>query len=137
MSHIGTVNELLEAGADPTIPNKDGDLPADLLSYGTKSRSQLGQDLLARLKRGQAEMNVNASDIANDDDVADDGEGKCTVASVDMRPATYTPPALLLTSPPTSQGARAHHQKSNHACHIDLAVNLISNLHSFKYHPTA
>ena len=70
-----TVNELLEAGADPTIPNKDGDLPADLLSYGTKSRSELGQELVARLKRGQAEMNINASDIANDD-VADDGEGK-------------------------------------------------------------
>ncbi|SJX63610.1 uncharacterized protein SRS1_14362 [Sporisorium reilianum f. sp. reilianum] len=70
------VNELLEAGADPTIPNKDGDLPADLLAYGTKSRSELGQELVARLKRGQAEMNVNASDIANDDDVADDdGEG--------------------------------------------------------------
>lgn len=66
----------MEAGADPTIPNKDGDLPADLLSYGTKSRSQLAQDLLARLKRGQAEININASDIANDDDVADDGEGK-------------------------------------------------------------
>lgn len=65
----------MEAGADPTIPNKDGDLPADLLAYGTKSRSQLGQELVARLKRGQAEINVNASDIANDDDVADDGEG--------------------------------------------------------------
>lgn len=70
------MNELLEAGADPTIPNKDGDLPADLLSYGTKARSELGQELLARLKRGQAEMNVNASDIANDEDVADDGEGE-------------------------------------------------------------
>ncbi|KAJ9477836.1 Ankyrin repeat-containing protein [Pseudozyma hubeiensis] len=69
------VNELLEAGADPTIPNKDGDLPADLLSYGTKSRSQSGQDLVARLKRGQAEMQISAGDIANDDDVADDGEG--------------------------------------------------------------
>lgn len=70
-----TVNELLEAGADPSIPNKDGDLPADLLSYGTKSRSQLGQQLVARLKRAQAEININASDIANDDDLADDAEG--------------------------------------------------------------
>lgn len=66
----------MEAGADPTIPNKDGDLPADLLAYGTKSRSELGQELVARLKRGQAEINVNASDIANDDDVADDDEGE-------------------------------------------------------------
>lgn len=51
-------------------------MPADLLSYGTKSRSQLGQELVARLKRGQAEMQVSASDIAADDDVADDGEGE-------------------------------------------------------------
>ncbi len=84
MVGVKTVNELLEAGADPTIPNKDGDLPADLLSYGTKSRSQLGQDLVARLKRGQAEMNINASDIANDDDVDDDGEGKS--ARINARP---------------------------------------------------
>ncbi|KIS68798.1 uncharacterized protein UMAG_11012 [Mycosarcoma maydis] len=69
------VNELLEAGADPSIPNKDGDLPADLLSYGTKSRSQLGQDLVARLKRGQAEMHISASDIADDDNDVGDGEG--------------------------------------------------------------
>ncbi len=76
------VNELLEAGADPTIPNKDGDLPADLLAYGTKARSQLGQDLVARLKRGQAEMNISSADIANDDDVADDDEGVPTAFAI-------------------------------------------------------
>lgn len=66
------MNELLEAGADPRIPNKDGDTPADLLSYGSKSRSKLGQELLQRLKRGEAEVAVVASDVANDDDI----EGK-------------------------------------------------------------
>jgi hypothetical protein len=82
---LTVVNELLEAGADPTIPNKDGDLPADLLAYGTKARSQLGQDLVARLKRGQAEMNISSADIANDDDVAEDDEGASTTFSVSRR----------------------------------------------------
>lgn len=44
-------------------------MPADLLAYGSKSRTKLGQELLARLKRGEAEVAVVASDVANDDDV--------------------------------------------------------------------
>ncbi|PWZ00348.1 ankyrin [Testicularia cyperi] len=69
------VNELLEAGADPRIANKDNDTPADLLSYGSKAKSKFGQELLARLKRGEAEVAVDASDVANDEDI-DDGEGE-------------------------------------------------------------
>ena len=63
-----TVNELLDAGADPRIPNKDGDKPVDLLSYGAKANTALGKELFDRLRKGEAEAGIDASDIANDDD---------------------------------------------------------------------
>ncbi|KAN0061893.1 hypothetical protein ACQY0O_005887 [Thecaphora frezii] len=67
------VNELLESGADPRIQNKDGDKPVDLLSYGKKANSQLGKELYDRLKRAEAEVAVDQSDIAHDDDEPSDG----------------------------------------------------------------
>ncbi|EPQ25891.1 uncharacterized protein PFL1_06565 [Pseudozyma flocculosa PF-1] len=69
------VNELLESGADPRIQNKDGDKPVDLLSYGRKANTALGKQLYERLKRAEAEVAVDQSDIARDDDDDEGSEG--------------------------------------------------------------
>ncbi|KAK0533323.1 hypothetical protein OC842_002994 [Tilletia horrida] len=65
------VDQLLEAGADPRIPNKEGDKPADCVSAATPA----GQKLRDTLRHAEATAGIAISDVAqdDDDDEADDG----------------------------------------------------------------
>ncbi|KAK0549190.1 hypothetical protein OC846_001709 [Tilletia horrida] len=64
------VEQLLEAGADPRIVNKDGDKPSDAVrSSGEGSGSKLKE----MLRRAEALAGIDMGDVANDDDDEDDG----------------------------------------------------------------
>ncbi|KAE8224523.1 hypothetical protein CF319_g2588 [Tilletia indica] len=62
------VNQLLEAGADPRIPNKEGDKPADVVSASKPA----GQKLRETLRQAEATAGIDMGDIAQDDDDDDD-----------------------------------------------------------------
>ncbi|KAH8119814.1 ankyrin repeat-containing domain protein [Phellopilus nigrolimitatus] len=62
------VESLLEAGADTTIKDKDGDTAVDLLRPGDS-------ELRTLMRKSQAGNSVSKGDIANDDDDADEGSG--------------------------------------------------------------
>ncbi|CAD6918655.1 unnamed protein product [Tilletia controversa] len=63
------VDQLLEAGADPRTPNKEGDKPADVVSASTPA----GAKLRETLRQAEATAGIDMGDIAQDDDDEDDG----------------------------------------------------------------
>ncbi|KAL9931988.1 hypothetical protein V8E36_009049 [Tilletia maclaganii] len=64
------VEQLLEAGADPRVVNKDGDKPADAVSASTPA----GQALKQKLRQAEATAGIDMRDVVqDDDDDVDDG----------------------------------------------------------------
>ena len=68
---LPTVEQLLEAGADPREVNKTGDKPVDLVRTDTSFSQQLRDSL----RKAEATAGIDASDIAQDDD-DDESEGE-------------------------------------------------------------
>ena len=58
-----TVQQLVEAGADPRVVNKEGDKPADCI---VEASSEAGSKLRQVLREAEGAMNIGGGDIASE-----------------------------------------------------------------------